>query len=160
VIYPACDPLDEEFARAAMKRDKSVLIHWYYFPDSHDSWVQPQVELPVDPPESPPTHSGVWRVIATWVLDLEQYNEWMTEEDYEVDEAGRKKVHKLRLSVDDLMGSSDAGAKKKPSKRKRSPSPPPKQSSKRKRLVSIIQGDPDHPEPMFFSGTVNPIEMR
>ena len=30
-----------------------------------------------------------------WVLDLEQYNEWMTEEDYEVDEGGHKKIHKV-----------------------------------------------------------------
>jgi SWI/SNF related-matrix-associated actin-dependent regulator of chromatin subfamily C len=32
---------------------------------------------------------------ATWVTDLEQYNEWMTEEDYEVDEGGHKKIHKV-----------------------------------------------------------------
>lgn len=60
IIYPPCDPLDEEFARPSMKRDKSVLIHWYYFPDSHDSWVQ--AELPVDPPDSPAVHTGPWRV--------------------------------------------------------------------------------------------------
>lgn len=30
-----------------------------------------------------------------WVLDLDQYNEWMTEEDYEVDEGGHKKIHKV-----------------------------------------------------------------
>jgi SWI/SNF related-matrix-associated actin-dependent regulator of chromatin subfamily C len=29
------------------------------------------------------------------VLDLDQYNEWMTEEDYEVDEGGHKKIHKV-----------------------------------------------------------------
>lgn len=60
IIYPPCDPLDEEYARPSMKRDKSVLIHWYYFPDSHDSWIQ--TELPVDPPDSPPVHVGPWRV--------------------------------------------------------------------------------------------------
>ncbi|KAK6639223.1 hypothetical protein RUM43_007493 [Polyplax serrata] len=130
IIYPPCDPLDEEFARPSMKRDKNVLIHWYYFPDSHDSWIQ--AELPVEPPDSPPVHVGAWRVAATWVLELEQYNEWMTEEDYEVDETGKKKVHKLRLSVDDLMASSDPSSKKKPNKRKKSPSPPPKSVSKRK----------------------------
>jgi len=27
-------------------------------------------------------------------------------------------------------------------------------------FIQYIQGDPDHPEAMFFSGTVNPIEMR
>lgn len=95
---------------------------------------------------------------ASWVQDLDLYNEWMSEEDYEVDEKGGKKVHKLRVSVEDLMpsgndekrvvigggsggaGGSGAAAKTaagKQSKRKRSPSPtPPKGASKRKRLVS------------------------
>ncbi|XP_049864121.1 SWI/SNF complex subunit SMARCC2 isoform X2 [Schistocerca gregaria] len=125
IIYPPCDPLEEEYARPVMKRDRSVLLHWYYFPDSHDTWTN--LELPVDPPDSPAPHAGPWRVVATWVSDLEQYNEWMTEEDYEVDENGRKKVHKLRLSVEDLMSQSDPDRTKKKPKRKRSPSPPPKQ---------------------------------
>lgn len=34
-----------------------------------------------------------WRVAATWALDLPQYNEWMNEEDYEVDVNGKKKVN-------------------------------------------------------------------
>ena len=37
------------------------------------------------------------QVSASWALDLEQYNEWMSEEDYEVDEQGFKKNHKVRL---------------------------------------------------------------
>lgn len=54
------DPLDEEFARPTLKRDRMTLLHWYYFPDSHDSWVS--IDLPVDPPDSPPPHSLPWRV--------------------------------------------------------------------------------------------------
>ncbi|KAK7864658.1 hypothetical protein R5R35_012427 [Gryllus longicercus] len=125
IIYPPCDPFEEEYARPTMKRDRMVLLHWYYFPDSHDTWVN--MELPVEPPDSPIPHTGPWRVAAMWALDLEQYNEWMTEEDYEVDENGRKKVHKLRLCVEDLMSTSDPDRTKKKPKRKRSPSPPPKQ---------------------------------
>lgn len=60
IIYPPCDPLDEEYARPTMKRDRMVLLHWYYFPDSHDTWTS--MELPVDPPDSPVPHTGVWRV--------------------------------------------------------------------------------------------------
>ncbi|XP_048477993.1 SWI/SNF complex subunit SMARCC2 isoform X3 [Plutella xylostella] len=57
----------------------------------------------------------------------------MNEEDYEVDAAGKKKVHKLRLSVDDLMpGAEPAGKGKAKGKRKRSPSPPPAKHNKRK----------------------------
>lgn len=60
----------------------------------------------------------------------------MCEEDYEVDENGKKLTHRLRLSVDDLIGqSTEEKSKKKisePKKRKRSPSPQMKMGSKRK----------------------------
>lgn len=77
---------------------------------------------------------------ANWVLDMEKYNEWMSEEDYEVDENGKRKVHKHRLSVDEwtqleekrgTSKASGSGAGKQ-GKRRRSPSPPPK-GGKRKR---------------------------
>lgn len=144
IIYPVVDPLDEEYARAVYKRNSNVLLHWYYFPDSHDSWDQ--IEIPVDPPETipsvpPASTKSPFRVTASWVLDLDQYNEWMNEEDYEVDESGKKKVHKLRLSVDDLMsgggggsagggsgsvsGDADKSKSKSSKKRKKSPSPQP-----------------------------------
>lgn len=65
----------------------------------------------------------------------------MAEEDYEVDESGKKKIHKLRLSVEELMPLEDkrstakgssSGTTSKQSKRKRSPSPTVK-GAKRKR---------------------------
>ncbi|XP_065344362.1 SWI/SNF complex subunit SMARCC2 isoform X3 [Cloeon dipterum] len=124
IVYPACDPLDEEYARPLFHRDRMVLLHWYYFPDSYDSWVS--AELPVEPPDSPQSKSGPWRVNASWINELDEYNEWLTEEDYEVDESGKKKVHKLRLSVEDMMSLGDPERTKKKPKRKRSPSPPPK----------------------------------
>ncbi|KAJ9584608.1 hypothetical protein L9F63_021050 [Diploptera punctata] len=142
IIYPPCDPLDEEYARPTMKRDRMVLLHWYYFPDSHDTWTN--IELPVDPPDSPAPHTGPWRVAAMWVLDLEQYNEWMTEEDYEVDEGGHKKIHKLRLSVDDLMSQSDPDRNKKKQKRKRSPSPPPKRDKRKSGRSPAASGNKKH----------------
>ncbi|CAG9112898.1 unnamed protein product [Plutella xylostella] len=114
------------------RRGSHVLVHWYYMPDSHDSWLQ--ADLPVEVPETAQwERPGPHLVSATWALDLLQYNEWMNEEDYEVDAAGKKKVHKLRLSVDDLMpGAEPAGKGKAKGKRKRSPSPPPAKHNKRK----------------------------
>lgn len=41
----------------------------------------------------------VKQVAASWALDLDQYNEWMNEEDYEVDEAGRKKIHRVSTVI-------------------------------------------------------------
>lgn len=45
IIYPAVDPLEEEYARPVFRRGNNVLVHWYYFPDSHDTWAQ--ADLPV-----------------------------------------------------------------------------------------------------------------
>lgn len=63
IIYPSTDPLDEEYARAVFRnKEKWTLLHWYYFPDSHDSWVN--TEIPVDPPEAPPSYNLTlkWKV--------------------------------------------------------------------------------------------------
>ena len=32
-----------------------------------------------------------------WAIELGQYNEWMSEEDYEVDDQGRRKNHKVSV---------------------------------------------------------------
>ncbi|VVC40429.1 Homeobox domain-like,BRCT domain,SMARCC, N-terminal,SANT/Myb domain,SWIRM domain,SANT domain,SMARCC [Cinara cedri] len=131
ILFPVVDPLDEEYARPVYKnKERWTQMHWYYFPDSHDSWVN--IELPVEPPEVlyGNQHPTPWRVTASWVLDLDTYNEWMNEEDYEVDETGKKKVHKLRLSVEDFM-SNDPSSGKKKQKRKRTPSPPSKPNKRK-----------------------------
>lgn len=70
------------------------------------------------------------QVCANWLQDLESYNEWMNEEDYEVDENGIKKKHRSCLSVDDTMGLSDPDKKKKNAKKR--PRSPPSPRTKRK----------------------------
>lgn len=68
----------------------------------------------------------------------------MSEEDYEVDESGKRKVHKLRWSVDDLMqleekrgtGKASSGTTGKQGKRRRTPSPTLK-GGKRKRYTKM-----------------------
>ena len=49
IIYPHVDPIEEEYARPCMRRERSVSLHWYYFPDSYDSWAT--LDLPIDFPE-------------------------------------------------------------------------------------------------------------
>uniref|UniRef100_A0A6B2E628 Putative chromatin remodeling factor subunit n=1 Tax=Phlebotomus kandelakii TaxID=1109342 RepID=A0A6B2E628_9DIPT len=157
IIYPVVDPLPEEYARPVFKREKNVMMHWYYFPESYDSWLSNNFDLPDLVPDNLPSPGDRWRVCALWVLHLDQYNEWMAEEDYEVDEQGRKKVHRLRLTVDDLMsptGDEKGRARNKNPKRKRSPTPPPiPKSGKRKsgRSPAVFQkktrsGDGDDDE--------------
>lgn len=171
IIYPMVDPFPDDYARPVFRRGKHVMIHWYYLPESYDSWTVNNLDLPVsivfvvftsiqfsdhfcvyveskdDVPDNIGSPRDGWRVSASWVLDLDEYNEWMCEEDYEVDENGKKKIHKHRLSVDDFMSSDEKRTPKpvvagnKQSKRKRSPSPTAKPGSKRKsgRSPAVMQ---------------------
>ncbi|XP_050314422.1 SWI/SNF complex subunit SMARCC2-like [Anthonomus grandis grandis] len=143
ILYNPSDVPVEEYGRPVVKRDKMVQMHWYYFPDSFDTWVEGEsVGLDGMSIDIPSPRSGPWRLTYSWVFDTEQYNEWMSEEDYEVDETGRKKIHPRLMSVEDLMCSSDDSSKKKrDSKRKRSPSPSlTSKSIKRKSSRSLNSG--------------------
>uniref|UniRef100_A0A8C5CBB6 Uncharacterized protein n=1 Tax=Gadus morhua TaxID=8049 RepID=A0A8C5CBB6_GADMO len=84
-IYPSpTQQEDEEWLRPVMRKDKQVLVHWGMSPDSYDTWVAVgEVDGDV---EDPPSAERPWKVHAKWVLDTDAYNEWMNEEDYEVDE--------------------------------------------------------------------------
>uniref|UniRef100_A0A665VXV2 SWI/SNF related, matrix associated, actin dependent regulator of chromatin, subfamily c, member 2 n=1 Tax=Echeneis naucrates TaxID=173247 RepID=A0A665VXV2_ECHNA len=115
VVVPIPTSLEEEeWVRPVMKREKQVLLHWGYFPDSNG------------------------RVHAKWILDLDQYNEWMNEEDYEVGEGCPKRKRISAKTLTDEVTTPDERRDKKPGsakKRKRSPSPsptPPPQESKKK----------------------------
>uniref|UniRef100_A0A668AIH1 SWI/SNF related BAF chromatin remodeling complex subunit C2 n=1 Tax=Myripristis murdjan TaxID=586833 RepID=A0A668AIH1_9TELE len=126
----------EEWVRPVMKRDKQVLLHWGYFPDSYDTWISAsEIEAAV---EDPPSPEKPRKVHAKWILDLDQYNEWMNEEDYEVGEGGPKRKRISAKTLTDEVTTPDERRDKKPGsakKRKRSPSPsptPPPQESKKK----------------------------
>ncbi|XP_075880760.1 SWI/SNF complex subunit SMARCC2 isoform X2 [Nelusetta ayraudi] len=137
VVVPIPTSLEEEeWVRPVMKRDKQVLLHWGYFPDSYDTWISAsEVEAAV---EDPPTPEKPRKVHAKWILDLDQYNEWMNEEDYEVGEGCPKRKRISAKTLTDEVTTPDERRDKKPSsakKRKRSPSPsptPPPQESKKK----------------------------
>lgn len=47
IIYPVEDPSADDYARPMFRRGKNVMIHWFYFPESYDSWVVNNFELPV-----------------------------------------------------------------------------------------------------------------
>ncbi|XP_065839082.1 SWI/SNF complex subunit SMARCC2-like [Oscarella lobularis] len=150
IIHPAPPPLpDEEWLRPLLKKDKQVLVHWWYYPDSYDSWVSAS-EVDEDP-EPPPEFNKQWEVNARWLLDLEIYNEWMNEEDYEVTERDssspgqgrRRSIQKGKLHLaDDVRCSLDESGKRK-GKRKRSPSPqdPAKKRKGRGRLAKKRRDD-------------------
>uniref|UniRef100_A0AAR2J179 SWI/SNF related, matrix associated, actin dependent regulator of chromatin, subfamily c, member 2 n=1 Tax=Pygocentrus nattereri TaxID=42514 RepID=A0AAR2J179_PYGNA len=124
VVVPIPASLEEEeWVRPVMKRDKQMLLHWGYWPDSYDTWISAsEVEAVV---EDPPSPEKPRKVHAKWILDLDQYNEWMNEEDYEVGEGGTRRK---RISRRDKKPGNAKKRKRSPSP---SPTPPPQESKKK-----------------------------
>ncbi|XP_044277839.1 SWI/SNF complex subunit SMARCC2 isoform X4 [Varanus komodoensis] len=138
IVFPVPSSLEEEeWVRPIMKRDKQVLLHWGYYPDSYDTWIPAsEIEAPV---EDAPTPEKPRKVHAKWILDTDTFNEWMNEEDYEVNDekspvSRRKKISAKTLTDEVNSPDSDRRDKKGGNykKRKRSPSPSPTPEAKKK----------------------------
>ncbi|KAM3858385.1 SWI/SNF complex subunit SMARCC1b [Diretmus argenteus] len=125
-IYPSPASTDEdEWMRPVMQKDKHVLVHWGMHPDSYDSWLSSgEVEGKV---EEQPHPERPWRVHAGWVLDTEVFNEWMNEEDYNVDERHIPIILRRRIYLRDDQDQKHTPSKK----RRRSPSPPSSEGRKK-----------------------------
>ncbi|KAB1264606.1 SWI/SNF complex subunit SMARCC1 [Camelus dromedarius] len=125
--YPSSQE-DEEWLRPVMRKDKQVLVHWGFYPDSYDTWVHSNdVDAEI---EDPPIAEKPWKVHARWILDTDVFNEWMNEEDYEVDENKKPVSFRQRISTknEEPVRSPerrDRKASANARKRKHSPSPPP-----------------------------------
>ncbi|XP_078390656.1 SWI/SNF complex subunit SMARCC2 [Cetorhinus maximus] len=138
VVYPIPGSTEEEeWVRPIMKREKQVLLHWGYCPDSYDTWI-PASEIEAAVEDPPPTERPR-KVHAKWIMDTDTFNEWMNEEDYEVNDDRAPVVRRKRISAKTLTEEvhspdSDRRDKKGSShkKRKRSPSPSPTPDSKKK----------------------------
>ena len=77
-----------------------------------------------EPPEGiPDEKEEQYRVSIDWLLEAEEYNEWMHEEDYEVDEKHNNKVNDMYMTDEEYSNCFEKPKKK--AKRKRSPSPQP-----------------------------------
>nr|XP_033787831.1 SWI/SNF complex subunit SMARCC1 isoform X3 [Geotrypetes seraphini] len=126
-VYPIPTSVDDdEWLRPVMKRDKQVLVHWGFYPDSYDTWV-PTSDVDAEV-EATPVPEKPWRVHAKWILDTDGFNEWMNEEDYEVDENKKPVAFRQRISLknDEPAHSPERRERKTTAtakKRKRSPSP-------------------------------------
>ncbi|XP_055067000.1 SWI/SNF complex subunit SMARCC1 isoform X1 [Misgurnus anguillicaudatus] len=137
IIYPSpAQQEEEEWLRPVMRKDKQVLVHWGYYPDSYDTWVSTSdVDADV---EDPPSSEKPWRVHAKWVMDTDAFNEWMNEEDYEVDENKKSLSFRQRIFPGEEVSSRTPDRKDRKSlvggkKRRRSPSPPSTPAESRKK---------------------------
>ncbi|KAI1290154.1 SWI/SNF complex subunit SMARCC2 [Halotydeus destructor] len=134
VIYPSPTSFNdsEDWCRLVLKKEKNAMIHWLFTPDSYDTWAT-NVEIEQDP-DAPSQRNGPHEVNSRWLSDLEAFNEWMNEEDYdEVDVAHKRKAPKVKWTIDELLNGDDRKDRSKTKgKRKRSPSPPPSKKGNRK----------------------------
>lgn len=143
-VYPLpTTPEDDEWLRPVMKRDKQVLVHWGFSPDSYDTWV-PSTDIDAEL-EDPPPPEKPWKVHARWVLDTDVFNEWMNEEDYEVDDSKKPVSSRQRISMKNEEPTRSPERKDKRTsgsakKRKRSPSPPPTPTECKRKSAKKGQG--------------------
>ncbi|TNN02852.1 hypothetical protein fugu_010339 [Takifugu bimaculatus] len=136
-IFPSLQQQEEEeWLRPVMRKDKQVLVHWGFFPDSYDTWLSAgEVDGDV---EEPPSADRPWKVHAKWVLDTDAFNEWMNEEDYEVDDNKKPVSFRLRIFPKEEESSRTPDRKERKAnsaskKRRRSPSPPSTPAESRKK---------------------------
>jgi SWI/SNF related-matrix-associated actin-dependent regulator of chromatin subfamily C len=114
-----------ENARTLEQKDGMALTHWCFYPPSYREWL-PSSEMKgkSEPPRSVPPR---WNVSARFIFDLDTFNEWMDEVDYE----SEKYEEEYHESADDVLesgkkrkGDADAAESKKPKVAESEPSPP------------------------------------
>ncbi|KAL6457366.1 hypothetical protein MHYP_G00343290 [Metynnis hypsauchen] len=124
-IYPSPILADEEeWLRPIMRLDQDVMVHWGMHPDSYDTLMSVS-DIDADV-EEPPSLDRPWKVHAKWVLDTDTYNEWMNEEDYEMDDSKRSMSYRRHIYPRDEEEHKVSGKK-----RRRSPSPSSSESRKK-----------------------------
>lgn len=72
---------DEEWMRALGRQGDQVFVHWWYMPDSYNSYVH-EADVPGDPDVPEPPNQGPWRLPARFIADTDIYHEWVMEDDY------------------------------------------------------------------------------
>jgi SWIRM-associated domain at the N-terminal/SWIRM domain/SWIRM-associated region 1/Myb-like DNA-binding domain/Zinc finger, ZZ type len=80
-----CSPEETDgtdYCRTLALAPPHALVHWWYHPDSYDSWI-PLADVQGDP-EPDIQNNGPWFVGMRWLFDSVTFNEWMNELDYEI----------------------------------------------------------------------------
>lgn len=88
VVYPFGpdgDPDDGvQYMRVLDRRGADARVHWWYWPDSYDSWIPADQAPELDDPDKP--SRGPRKVYLRWLVDSKRFNEWMNPVDYETEE--------------------------------------------------------------------------
>lgn len=139
IIYPdppettAAETEGTDYCRPLQIVDNNALVHWWYYPDSYDSWI-PRGDVDGEP-EAAEEAQHPWHVQMRWLQDTELFNEWMNEIDYEVPEDVRIDVPPAPIPEDaPAQAFPPPAAEGKPSKADQ----PQKVSRKRRRMSSSV----------------------
>eukprot|EP00041_Stephanoeca_diplocostata_P038162 m.1481305 g.1481305 ORF g.1481305 m.1481305 type:complete len:928 (+) comp25175_c0_seq2:188-2971(+) len=80
LLAPVALSTEEEWMRPVAKDDELSAVHWWYLPDSYDTWVS--TDKVHDALQKPKTEA-CFEVNANWLVDSARFNEFMNPEDYE-----------------------------------------------------------------------------
>lgn len=116
------DSTDEEFVRVIdyLPNDNEglALIHWWYYPDSYDKWVNSNDVENMDPSElSLYPIQKVWSISSKFFYDSKDFNEWCNPEDYEIEEDSNE-IEGSKIINNEVAQSSSSPKKSKLHKKK------------------------------------------
>ena len=74
----------QDYLRTIDIENARARVHWWYYPDSYDQWLDlNEIQGAPDPPVRP---KRAWRVTQRFLIDMVKFNEWMNALDYEEDD--------------------------------------------------------------------------
>lgn len=85
ILPPVQTDMNEEYMRPVELNQGSMRVHWWYFPDSYDTWLSEEESAKIEDKPDSAAAEKVWEVHAQWVTDMARFNEYMNPEDYLVD---------------------------------------------------------------------------
>ncbi len=141
ILHPPTD-IEDAYARPIFRKADKCLVHFYRFPESRDNWgplYPPEEKEPLDFGEEVERREERYHVSSDWLYELEEYNEYLPEEDFLVDESGKPVNHELLLSYDEFTTCEEKPNKKKGKKRGRSPSPKGERTKKGGRASGSVR---------------------
>ncbi|KAL7676326.1 hypothetical protein ACOME3_002580 [Neoechinorhynchus agilis] len=91
IVYPVVSttpsvPTSSVMFRPVRILEDKYLLHFPFKPDSKDAWVSVGSSKRWMGVVTDCDNDGTWHVSANWVIDSDRCNEWMNDEDYEIDE--------------------------------------------------------------------------
>lgn len=107
VLPPIQTDVTEEYLRPVAMADSHMLVHWWYFPDSYDTWLTAaQAAEVTDAPDPEAANEETWEVHAQWISDMAAFNEVMNTEDYLVEDDAKTLTTEQFIALADARKAS------------------------------------------------------